>query len=66
MAALAIDFGALLKDVPRGAWVAIARDQARVIVYGADMRDVLEKARATGEVDPIIMRVPEAESALIL
>jgi hypothetical protein len=60
----ALDFSALLKDVPRGAWVAISADQHRVVSYGADMRKVLEDAKLTGEKDPILTRVPESASAL--
>jgi hypothetical protein len=36
------------------------------VAYGADMREVLEEARELGEQDPIIFRIPESESALIL
>ncbi len=66
MAALAFDFGALLKDIPRGAWVAISGDQTRVVTFGADMREVLDDAHKKGELDPIILRIPEAQSALML
>jgi len=66
MAILAINFPDLLKDIPRGAWVAVSSDQARVIAFGADMRDVLQEARSKGEPDPIILRVPESGSTLIL
>jgi hypothetical protein len=66
MAGLAIDFGLLLKGIPRGAWVAISRDQTRVLNFGADVREVLDAARNAGEEDPIIVRVPESDSALIL
>jgi len=66
MATLTMNFHELLKDIPRGAWVAVASDQKRVVAYGADMCKVLEEARELGEQDPIIFRIPESESALIL
>jgi len=66
MATLTMNFQELLKGIPRGAWVAVASDQKRVVAYGAEMRKVLEDARELGEQDPIIFRVPESESALIL
>ncbi len=62
----ALDLNVLLKDIPRGAWVAIAADQTRVIAFGSDAKNVLEKARKTGETDPIITRVPEASCGLVL
>jgi Family of unknown function (DUF5678) len=65
-AAAAFNFGSLLKDIPRGAWVAISTDRKKVIAYGADMRKVLEKAKEKGEPNPIIMRVPQAPGALLL
>ncbi len=66
MAAVAFHFGELLKGVPCGAWVAISTDRKHVIVYGADMRKVLEEAKKKGEPNPIILRIPQAAGALLL
>jgi len=66
VAALTIDFSTLLKDIPKGAWVAISGDQTRVVTFGADMREVLQEARKRGDQDPIILRVPEAQTNLML
>ena len=52
--------------IPRGAWVAVSSDGERVIAYGAELRDVIDEARKKGEADPIIARVPETTSALLL
>lgn len=63
----ALDLAELLKDVPRGAWVAISvNNGARVIAYGSDINRVLADARLKGESDPIIMRVPETSTSLML
>ena len=62
----AIDFTVLLKDVPLGAWVALSSDRTRVLKYGSDINKVLADAKATGEEDPIIMRVPECPLTLVL
>ena len=61
----AIDFTALLKGVPKGAWVAISAEHDRVVTFGADMRTVLETARKMGEKDPVITRVPEASVVML-
>jgi Family of unknown function (DUF5678) len=61
-----LDLATLLKDIPRGAWVAISEDGKAVINYGADMRTVLEEAKEKGEPNPTILRVAEAASALML
>ena len=60
------DVSKLLADVPRGAWVALSRDEERVIAYSAELQDVLQKAKEAGETDPVITRVPEAEAAALL
>jgi hypothetical protein len=59
-------FSELLAQVPSGAWVAISQDGTRVVAFGAEMRDVIEKARESGETDPIITRAPQSHMALIL
>ena len=64
MATVAIDFTALLKDVPRGAWVAISSNRDQLLAYGAELRDVLEKARSQGEENPVIYKVPEQPSSM--
>lgn len=60
------DTSKLLADVPKGAWVALSKDQERVIAYAAELEEVLRKAKEAGEDDPIITRVPEAETATLI
>lgn len=66
MATAALNLASLLEDIPRGAWVAVSEDRQHVVAYGADMRDVLMRAREMGEKNPIIMRVPETPNSLLL
>lgn len=61
-----LNLNALLHGIPAGAWVAISQDHSRVITFGAEMRDVLATAKTNGEENPLILRVPETEGALIL
>ena len=61
-----LDFSELLKDIPRGAWVAISGDTQRVVSYGSDISKVLENAKSQGEEEPTIMRVPETSTSLVL
>jgi hypothetical protein len=60
------DISKLLADVPKGAWVALSKDQERVIAYAAELEEVLRKAKEAGEEDPIITRVPEVENATLI
>ena len=66
MTAPAIDFVKLLEGIPPGAWVAISSDQARVVAYAPRLDEAIEKAREEGEPEPIMVRVPESQSALLL
>jgi len=56
----------LLANVPRGSWVAISQDEERLIAYGAELSDVLKRAKEKGEQDPIVTRVPESDSITLL
>lgn len=62
----ALDFRNLLAGIPRGAWVAISPHHERVLAFGAELATVLAEARAKGEQNPVITRVPESASALML
>ncbi len=60
------DVSKLLADVPKGAWVALSKDEDRVIAYAAELQEVLQKAKEAGENDPIVTRVPEADGTALL
>ena len=60
------DLSKLLAGVPKGAWVAIARDEERVIAFAPELNQVLDQAKENGENDPIVLRVPEESSTFIL
>lgn len=62
----ALDLANLLKDVPRGAWVAVSENGEKVITYGSDLRTVLDDAKKKGEPEPLITRVPESTATLLL
>ncbi len=60
------DLSCLLKGIPSGAWVAISERNRTVVAYGADLNSVVEKAHKAGVPDPVVMRVPEQNTAFIL
>jgi hypothetical protein len=60
------DVSRLLAGVPKGAWVALSRDEEHVIAYAAELQEVLKKAKEAGEPDPIVTRVPESDSFTLL
>ena len=59
------DTSKLLADIPKGAWVALSRDEERVLAYAAELQEVLKKAKDAGEEEPIIARVPEASGSIL-
>jgi hypothetical protein len=60
------DVTKLLAGVPKGAWVALSRDEERLIAYDADLNEVLRMAKAAGEADPVVLRVRESNVSLII
>jgi hypothetical protein len=60
------DISKLLVGIPKGAWVALSKDEERVIAYSAELPDVLDAAKKGGETDPVITRVLEADSSTLL
>lgn len=58
MTTLALDLGELLTGIPRGAWVAIARDLARVLAYGSNLAEAVAEGNAKCEQDPVVTKVP--------
>jgi hypothetical protein len=59
------DLTQLLTGIPKGAWVALSQEQDRVVAFDADIEEAMKKAKASGEKNPIILRVPETESVLL-
>lgn len=60
------DLPKLLADIPKGAWVALSHDEKRVIAYGSELQEVIEKAKEKGELDPVVIRVPQSEAVALL
>jgi hypothetical protein len=58
------DLSELLKGIPPGAWVAISESQHKALAFGADPQAVLNEARVLGEQLPLLVRVPEQNSAM--
>jgi len=55
----------LMDGLPPGAWVAISTDEHKVLTYGDDAEDVLDRARKLGVAGPFIGRVPQEEETLM-
>ncbi len=66
MATKIADLSELLKGMPAGAWVAISERLHKAIAFGVDAQAVLNEARKKGENLPLMVRVPDQNSAMFL
>ena len=66
MATAIADLSELLKGIPAGAWVAISEQQHKAIAFGVDAQTVLNEAQQKGEKLPLMVRVPDRDSAMFL
>jgi len=64
MATAVADFAGLLKGIPSGAWVAISEKEHKVIAFGADAQSVYTEAQNKGEMQPLIVRVPDEATTM--
>jgi hypothetical protein len=60
------DVSRLLAMVPKGAWVALSRDEERILGYSAELQDAIQKAKKAGENDPIVLRAPQAVGTTLI
>ena len=60
------DISKLLSGVPKGAWVALSKDEDRVVAFASELQEALNKAKAAGESDPVVIRVPESDASTLL
>lgn len=63
---VAKDISKLLAGLPKGVWVALSKNEDRVMAYAAELDEAIQKAKAAGEDDPVVIRVPEAESSTFI
>jgi hypothetical protein len=60
------DITKLLADIPKGAWVALSKNEDKVIAFAAELQEALQKAKEAGENDPVVVRVPEADGTSLI
>lgn len=60
-----LDFTSVLKDAPAGEWIALSKDAERIVATAKNLDDAIALAKAKGENDPVMMKVPPV-SALVL
>jgi predicted RNase H-like HicB family nuclease len=48
----------VLREAAPGSWVAFSQDESRVVGYGKTYDEAVAAAEKSGELDPVITRVP--------
>jgi hypothetical protein len=52
------DLSGILRDAPPGAWVALSRDETRILGTGNSMRAAALQAQLHGEHNPVLIKMP--------
>ena len=55
------DYRALLKDIPPKTWVALSKDETKVVGQGGSYGEAVSQAEKAGEDDPILFKTPESD-----
>lgn len=55
-----------LQKAPSNGWVAFSEDEEHLVAYGATYDEVVANAESKGVSDPVIVKVPETWTDLVL
>jgi hypothetical protein len=56
----------ILKSAPPNSWIALSQDESRVVGMGATYGEASERAKDSGESDPLLIKTPEQWLDLVL
>jgi hypothetical protein len=57
------DIANLLQNAPRDCWIALDREEKKVLGRGEDIEEAVKEAKENGEDDPVLMWSPKAWTA---
>jgi hypothetical protein len=49
----------LLREAPPKSWIALSSDESRLVAEAPSYEEVVSKAQAAGENDPVLIMTPE-------
>jgi len=55
------DYRELLKDIPPKTWVALSKDETKVVGQGGSYGEAVSQAEQAGEEDPVLFKTPESD-----
>lgn len=53
------DLSTILSEAPRECWLALAKDESKVVGRGENIAEALDEAKENGEDDPLLIWAPE-------
>lgn len=56
----------VLKSAPPNSWIALSYDESAVVGVGATYREASDRAKESGEKDPLLIKTPERWIDLVL
>lgn len=54
------DLTEVLENAPGNCWLALAKDESKIVGRGEDIAEAIEEAKENGEDDPLLMWSPKA------
>lgn len=58
------DLSSVLKDAPRGVWVALSHDKASIAGTGSSAQAAISEAQRNGELSPVLIKMPLEEEGI--
>jgi len=55
-----VDIADVLQNAPRDCWLALNKDETRLVGRGEDMEQAIKEASENGEDDPVLIWSPKA------
>ena len=56
----------ILREAKPNSWVAFSEDESKVVAYGDSYSEVIRAAESVGEMEPVIVKIPETWSSIVL
>ncbi len=53
------DLSLILEKAPRECWLALTKDETKVIGRGEDIAEAVNEAKENGETDPVLIWAPK-------
>ena len=56
----------ILREAKPNSWMAFSENESKVVAYGDSYSEVVRAAESLGEMDPVIVKIPETWASKVL